>query len=73
MLKWIDRIPVLPLAMIAIVLGLAPFQPEPHLVEKTRMLFQGELVRALDIFDLVFHAAPALLLIVRLFRAGVKT
>jgi hypothetical protein len=49
-----------------LLLGLAPFFPEPHLVEKTRLLIQGELTRPLDIFDLMFHLAPALLLIIKL-------
>jgi len=49
----------------AILMALAPFFPEPHLVEKVRMLFQGELRRPIDIFDLFFHAAPALVLLVK--------
>ncbi len=49
-----------------LLLGLAPFVPEPHLVEKTRLLMQGELTRPLDIFDLFFHLAPFLLLIIKL-------
>jgi hypothetical protein len=56
-----------PLLIAATLLvGLAPFSPEPHLVEKTRLLLQGELSRPLDIFDLLFHLAPALLLIIKL-------
>ncbi|WP_319823596.1 RND transporter [Thalassovita sp.] len=39
-------------------LGLAPFVPEPHVWEKLRMLAAGELVRPLDIFDLLFHGLP---------------
>lgn len=49
-----------------LLLGLAPFSPEPHLVEKTRLLLRGELSRPLDIFDLFFHLAPALLLMIKL-------
>ena len=56
-----------PLLIVAtLLLGLAPFVPEPHLVEKTRMLMHGELTRPLDIFDLFFHLAPALLLLIKL-------
>lgn len=54
------------LIMATILLGLAPFVPEPHLVEKTRFLLRGELTRPLDIFDLFFHLAPALLLMIKL-------
>lgn len=46
----------------ALLLGLAPFAPEPHLVEKVRMLFSGTLSKPIDIFDLFLHGAlPALL------------
>lgn len=49
-----------------LLLGLAPFQPEPHLLEKWRMLRHGELTRPLDIFDVFFHLAPTLLLLAKL-------
>lgn len=42
----------------AILLGLAPFVPEPHLVEKLRMLVNGDLRKPIDIFDLFFHTWP---------------
>jgi hypothetical protein len=54
------------LVPIAILFALAPFRPEPHLVEKVRMLFAGTLKRPIDIFDLALHATPLLLLLVRL-------
>ncbi len=48
-----------PLVILACVaLGLAPFVPEPHIVEKLRMLASGTLVRPIDIFDLLMHGAP---------------
>jgi hypothetical protein len=53
------------LVPVALGLGLAPFVPEPHLVEKTRMLLAGELSRPIDIFDLFFHSAPLGLLLVK--------
>ena len=49
-------------------LGLAPFVPEPHLWEKLKMLAAGTLSRPIDIFDLVYHAAPWLLLALKLAR-----
>ena len=39
----------------AVLMGLAPFAPEPHLLEKLRMLFSGDLSRPIDIFDLFLH------------------
>ena len=50
------------LIFIAVLLGLSPFYPEPHLIEKLRMLFQGTLTRPLDVFDLFFHVLPTILL-----------
>ena len=68
MLKYIDRIPILPLAIAAVFMALAPFAPEPHLVEKTRMLMNGELSRGIDIFDLFWHSFLIVLLAIRLIR-----
>jgi hypothetical protein len=68
LLQQIDKIPLLPLVIIAVFFSLAPLQPEPHLVEKLRMLFNGELVKPLDIFDLCMHATPLLVLALRLLR-----
>lgn len=47
---------------MAIILGLAPFYPVPHLIEKIDMLVQGELSRPIDIFDLFWHSWPLLLI-----------
>jgi hypothetical protein len=68
MLAWLDEIPLPMLLLATVLLGLAPFYPEPHLVEKLRMLSNGTLKRPLDIFDLFMHAAPGLLLILKLIR-----
>lgn len=65
-----DRIPLVLVILAALTLGLAPFFPEPHIVEKLRMLSRGTLVKPIDIFDLVLHAAPWLLLVVKLVRMG---
>ncbi len=67
-MKWIDRIPVIALALVAVFMGLAPFVPEPHLLEKTRMLFQGVLTKPIDIFDLFWHGIWSVLLVVKLVR-----
>ena len=68
MLKLIDRIPLLPLAVAAIFMSLAPFSPEPHLVEKSRMLLNGELTKPIDIFDLFWHSFLIVLLAIRILR-----
>ncbi|MCB1735424.1 MAG: RND transporter [Gammaproteobacteria bacterium] len=64
----IDRFPLPSLLISALLLGSAPFVPEPHLVEKLRMLVDGTLSRPLDIFDLFLHASLPTLLIIRLAR-----
>ena len=67
-MEWLDRIPLVVVIIAALTLGLAPFVPEPHLWEKLKMLAAGTLSRPLDIFDLVWHAAPWLLLAAKLVR-----
>jgi hypothetical protein len=63
---WRERVlPYRLLVPVALVLGLAPIRPEPHLVEKLRMLFGGTLSRPIDIFDLVLHGTPTVLLVFR--------
>lgn len=68
MLRILDQLPLLPLIFFALALGLSPFFPEPHLWEKLKMLAAGALNRPIDIFDLLFHAAPVLLLALKLAR-----
>lgn len=53
------------LLILAVLLGLAPFEPQPHLLEKTNMLISGNLSKPLDIFDLIFHSSPIILLMIK--------
>ncbi len=64
----IDRLPLILLAVGALLLGLAPFVPEPHLWEKLKMLAAGTLARPIDIFDLLLHASLPALLALKLIR-----
>ena len=66
-MNWIDRQPLGLFLLAALTLGLAPFDP-PHVVEKLHMLAAGELTRPIDIFDLLMHAAPWVLLFIKLYR-----
>lgn len=70
-MRWLDRLPFGMLVIGAVVLGLAPFKPEPHLWEKLRMLADGTLIRPIDIFDLAIHGILPLLLIAKLVRLAV--
>ena len=68
MLAFLDNIPLNILIVAALVLGLAPLFPEPHLWEKLKMLFGGNLRKPVDIFDLLMHATPVVLLALKLLR-----
>ncbi|MBK1716111.1 RND transporter [Thiocystis violacea] len=70
MLTWIDRLPLSMFVIIALTLGLAPFLPEPHISEKLKLLSAGDLVRPIEIFDLLLHGLPWVLLMVKLARRG---
>lgn len=63
MTRWLERLPWTVVLIACASLGLAPFVPVPHVVEKLGMLFRGQLVRPIDWFDLVMHGAPWALLV----------
>ena len=67
-MDFLDQIPWNLAIIAALTLGLAPFFPEPHIWEKLKMLVAGDLVKPIDIFDLVLHAAPWLLLLLKVLR-----
>lgn len=60
------RIPLHIVILLCLTLGLAPFMPEPHVWEKLKMLASGTLSRPIDIFDLLMHGAPWLVLVLKL-------
>jgi len=69
MMDFLDKLPMSAVVFLCLTLGLAPFAP-PHLYEKLRMLYRGELVRAIDWFDLVMHATPCVLLALKIVTSG---
>ncbi len=69
-MQWLNAIPLPLLIVLALTLGLAPFMPEPHVVEKLRMLFAGSLTKPVDIFDLLMHGTPWVLLGLKLVSLG---
>jgi hypothetical protein len=68
LLSWLDRVPLWALVLAVLLLGLAPFVPEPHVWEKLKMLAAGTLTRPIDIFDLCLHGLPWVVLAVKLVR-----
>ena len=69
MWSFLDKIPYSILIIAAIFLLLAPFRPMPHVVEKLIMFKNGTLNRPIDIFDLFFHLAPAILLALKIVKS----
>ena len=67
-MAFLDSIPLPILVIASLTLGLAPFAPEPHIWEKLKILVAGELVKPIDIFDLVLHGTPWVLLAAKLVR-----
>ena len=68
MLRWFDKIPLAPLAVAAVLLGLSPSLSEPHLWQKLRLLSAGGLDQPIDVLDLVLHASLPLALVLKLIR-----
>lgn len=64
MAELLDKLPWSAAVFLCLTLGLAPFAP-PHLFEKIQMLVKGELVKPIDWFDLFFHAAPWIVLLLK--------
>jgi hypothetical protein len=71
-LRFLDSLPFSVLIIAAILMLLAPFMPMPHVLEKLIMLKEGTLRRPIDVFDLFFHLAPAIILLLKVFRNRAK-
>jgi hypothetical protein len=67
-MRWLDHVPLLALVVLALALGLAPFHPEPHVVQKLRMLSGGTLGRPTDVLDLFWHGLPFVLVGLKVAR-----
>ena len=72
-MNWLDDISITYLVIACLTLGLAPFVPEPHIWEKLKMIAAGELSRPIDIFDLIMHGVPWVLLILKLIRTTMQS
>jgi len=67
-MKFVDKIPLPMLIVLSLLMIAAPFVPEPHLVEKMRMLSEGTLTKPIDIFDVFWHLLPTIILIIKIIR-----
>lgn len=65
---FIDRLPWWIVGFMVLTLGLAPYTPEPHILEKLKMLFEGDLRDGMDWFDLGLHGVPWVVALVKGLR-----
>ena len=65
-MRWIASLSWMIVGILVATLGLAPFSPEPHIVEKLTMLANGTLHKPIDIFDLFLHGTPWVLLLLKI-------
>ena len=63
----LDDIPLGTILIFCLTIGLAPFAP-PHVWEKLGLLVAGNLKAPIDIFDLLMHGAPWIVLGIKLVR-----
>lgn len=69
-LDFIDRLPFITVIVVAVMMALAPFFPEPHLVEKARWLMTGHPFKLIDVFDVFWHLLPLGLVAVKVLRGS---
>jgi hypothetical protein len=67
-MNWLDRIPLYLIIPPAVLMAISPIGQQPHLIEKLGMLFSGDLSQGIDIFDLLMHGLPSVLLIHKISR-----
>ena len=72
-MSWLVKIPLGPLVLVAVFMALLPFRPKPHLWEKLGMLVNGQLTQVVDIFDLLWHSALIILVLMKIILAKRKT
>lgn len=71
-MHFLDKIPFSLLIILSLILGLAPFTPTPHLFEKINMLITSNLNKPIDILDLIMHASPIVLLVMKIGRNSAR-
>jgi len=67
-MKWLDKLPWIIIIVTVLTIGLAPFLPEPHVLQKIKMLLAGTLAKPIDIFDLLMHGTPWVILVLKTIR-----
>ncbi len=71
-MQFLEKIPLQFVVLACLTIGLAPFFPEPHIWEKLKMLVAGDLRKPVDVFDMLMHGVPWLVLIAKLARMALR-
>lgn len=71
--RWLISLPYSLLLVMAAFMALAPFQPEPHLVQKFNWWVSGTAFKAIDVFDVVWHLLPFILIAIKWVLTHSKT
>lgn len=67
MQKIIQSIPWPVVILLCLTLGLAPYSPQPHVLEKIQFLISGQLDSTVDIFDFLFHLSPFIITLLKFY------
>lgn len=62
---WVSQLSWALLIPLALLAAAAPITPQPHLVQKFEMFMAGTLTKPIDLFDVVFHLSPTLLIAIK--------
>ena len=68
LINFIDGLPAFPTIIIGVWMGLAPFMPEPHLVQKFLMAMNGDAFKLIDVFDVFMHGSLGAIAILKIWR-----
>jgi hypothetical protein len=66
MQNYIKQVPWVVVILLCTTLGLAPYTPQPHVIEKLILLTNGQLSNPVDIFDFLMHLSPFILLTLKI-------
>ncbi len=66
--RFIDTLPTMPTLVIGIWMALAPFTPEPHLVQKFFMAMNGDAFKLIDVFDVFMHGGLGIIAGLKIWR-----
>lgn len=66
--KILDKLAYGPTVFLGLVFFLMPFYPEPHLMEKAKMLLAGDVIEARTWLDIALHLTAGLIALMKHLR-----